>query len=116
MLTIRKDQMAAFKAVRLEDFISTVVEHLNKKFPDKVIKDKEMFRLDCKEGVKRARSYDIATKDDLISYMEIRLQCGSDFDQEPWAHNILTNPSLFPFEKISVLEEACMINLMNKTS
>ena len=116
MLTIRQDQMDSFEAVLLESFITKLMEHLDKKFPDEVKEIKKDFRLDCKEGVEKARSYGIGAKEGIMSYMEIRLQCGSDFDQKPWAHNILTDSSLFPSEKILVLEEASMISLIDEPS
>ena len=93
MLTIRKQQMAAFERAEVKKFVDRMVIHLNKFFSGKCAALGEpKLRETIRYGIKRAATHGITTERDVYKYVDLMIVFGADFDTDqrlPWAGEIL---------------------------
>ncbi len=115
MLTIRKDQMAAFSEAAIRSFVDRMIVHLHKFFPQQcealgAIKTNEAIQY----GIQRAATYSIITERDVCKYIDLMFTFDRDFDTAPhlpWAREILNDQSLEdPTTKINRLCDTAMQN------
>ena len=113
MLSIREEQMAAFSEVAAQKFEDQMLAHLKRCFPDELdslgeSKPRELIQ----HGVKRAASYGIRGQRDVCKYIDLMIDLGCDFDNDPqliWASQILRNRELVdPTKRIARLQEAAI--------
>jgi hypothetical protein len=111
MLTIRKEQMAAFGPLALKAFEDRVVVHLKKIFPEQSQSLGEpKLRETIEYGTQRAAAYKIISERDVCKYIDLMIVYGRDFDKDPnlpWAQSTLQNQALRnPTSKIERLYKA----------
>jgi hypothetical protein len=117
MLTIRKEQMAAFARAETKKFEDRMVIHLNKFFPRqcKALGEAEL-RETIRYGIKRAAAYRITTERDVYKYIDLMIVFGRDFDTDrrfPWAGKILRTRK-HPVAKIQALHGSARKHLKRR--
>ena len=104
---IRPEQREAFKQTALENFISRVVVHVNKFFPEECeALGTEGTRATVAYCAKRAAHYGITSGTDISRYVDIAFAFGRDFDTAPgfsWARCVLLDNQLTAESKIAKL-------------
>ncbi len=96
MLTMRQEQVEAFRQHHLQKFEDEMVEHL-KKFAArhwKVMGEPDGRRV-IRLGIEQARKYGLTIRGPVRFYIELMFMFGSYFDtdpQYPWASTVLANP------------------------
>jgi hypothetical protein len=98
MLTIRKEQLAAFGPLGKKGFEERMVTHLKKVFPEqsKALGESKL-RETIQYGTQRAASYRIISERDVCKYVDLTILYGRDFDKDPklpWAQSVLQNQAL----------------------
>ena len=111
MLTIRKEQLAAFRPLGEKTFEDRVIAHLKKVFPEQSESLGEpKLRESIQYGKQRAASYKIISERDVCKYIDLMIVYGRDFDKDPnhpWAQSILQNQAIRnPSSKIERLYKA----------
>src|SRR5580704_896684 len=111
MLTIRKEQLAAFGLLGEKTFEDRVIAHLKKVFPEQSESLGEpKLRESIQYGKQRAASYKIISERDVCKYIDLMIVYGRDFDKDPnhpWAQSILQNQAIrSPSSKIERLYKA----------
>jgi hypothetical protein len=98
MLTIRKQQLAAFAPLGKEFFEDRMLTHLKKVFPQQFESLGEpKLRETVQYGTQRAASYRITSERDVCKYIDLMVFYGRDFDKDlklPWAQSILQNQAI----------------------
>jgi len=93
MLTIRKEQMAAFARAETKKFEDRMLIHLNKFFPRQCAGLGEpKLRETIRYGIKRAAAYGVTAERDVNKYIDLMIVFGRDFDTDNrfrWAGEIL---------------------------
>jgi hypothetical protein len=83
MLTIRQEQVEAFRQAALQRFENKMVEELRKSFPKTSEKLKESGIRDIiRHGIQRAREYGIVRERDVGRYIAVTLMFGPNFDSK----------------------------------
>lgn len=111
MLTIRKEQLAAFAPLGKKAFEERMIAHIKKVFPEQFQSLGEpKLRETIQYGTQRAASFRIISERDVCKYIDLMLLYGRDFDKDPalpWAQSILQNQALRnPTAKIGRLYKA----------
>lgn len=111
MLTIRKEQLAAFGLLGEKTFEDRVIAHLKKVFPEQSEPlGESKLRESVQYGKQRAASYKIISERDVCKYIDLMIVYGRDFDKDPnhpWAQSILQNQAIrSPSSKIERLYKA----------
>jgi len=96
MLTIRQEQVDAFRQHHLRKFEDEMVEHLKKFAPQhwRVIGE-ETGRQVIRLGIEQAKKYGFTNRGPVRFYIEMMFMFGSYFDTDPqclWATEILRDP------------------------
>jgi hypothetical protein len=98
MLTIRKEQMAAFGPLGKKAFENRIVAHLKKIFPQQSEElGNEKMRETIRYGTQRAAAYSIVAERDVCRYIDLMILYGRDFDRDPnhaWAQSVLQNQAI----------------------
>ena len=98
MLTIREDQVEAFRQHHLQVFEEEMVVHLNNFAPVLCqVRGEDCMRNVIRQGVHRAGQYGFTNRGPVRFYIELMISLGSDFDtdpQYPWAGENLRNNEL----------------------
>ena len=94
MITIRKEQMEAFRAEAMLRFEDKLVAHVAEHFPDQYqsLGDGGT-RAMIRQGIKRAGSYGIVTEPGVAAYIKLMFLLGRNFDVDPdlpWAQRVLS--------------------------
>ena len=95
MLTIRKEQLAAFGPLGQKTFEDRIVAHLKKVFPaQSEALGEPKVRETIQYGTQRAAAYRIISERDVCKYIDLMIVYGRDFDKDPkhpWAQSVLQN-------------------------
>jgi hypothetical protein len=96
MLTIRTEQVEAFRQHHLQKFEDDMVQHLKKFAPRhwKVMGEPDGRRV-IRLGIEQARKHGLTNRGPVRFYIELMFMFGSYFDidpQYPWASTVLANP------------------------
>lgn len=98
MLTIRKEQLAAFGKPALKAFEGHVVVHVKKYFPGECEKlGAEKVQEFVQFGTQKAATYGIVAERDVCKYIDFMMVYGREFDVDPklpWASSILKKQTL----------------------
>jgi hypothetical protein len=96
MLTMRQEQVEAFRQHHLQKFEDEMVEHLKGFAPEFCeIRGEACMRRVIGLGIDRAQLYGFTNRGPVRFYIELMLTFGSDFDtdfQLPWVGEILRQP------------------------
>ena len=111
MLTIRKEQLAAFGPLGQKAFEQRMLVHIKKIFPEQFKSLGEpKLRETIQYGTQHAAAYKIASERDVCKYIDLMLIYGCDFDKDPnlpWAQTVLQNQNIRnPSSKIDRLYKA----------
>jgi hypothetical protein len=98
MLTVRSEQLSAFRHAAARRFESSLVKALQPLFPLMTRKLGELALRDIvRHGITRAREYGIVRQRDVGRYLAVMMMFGPDFDLRPssgWLYTILRDPRL----------------------
>ena len=98
MLTIRKEQLAAFGPLGQKALEDRVVAHLKRVFPvQSEALGEPKVRETIQYGTQRAAAYRIVSERDVCKYIDLMIVYGRDFDKDPahpWAQSVLQNQAL----------------------
>jgi hypothetical protein len=98
MMTIRREQIAAFRAPSFKAFEDRMMVHLHKLFPKQCKAASEMeLRKTIQSGIEVAAKYGIMSERDVCKYIDFMMVLGQDFDKDPklpWAESVLNNRGL----------------------
>lgn len=119
MLTIRKEQFAAFEKQEVKKFEDPTYLHLNKLYPVQCQNlGESKLRQMIQVGIKRAAAYGILREHDVRKYIEVMVVLGPDFDRDtkfPWASSLLNDEKLKdPKAKANRLYETAMKSLQGE--
>ena len=105
MLTVRQESVEAVQQGRIAEANQCLVEYAQKRFPS-VFKPQHASRsLKLVEQVRaKAAGFKITREDNVATMLDLVTMYGLDFDQSPWAADVLKNPKLHGPDKISVLK------------
>lgn len=84
MLTIRRPQLLALRAVRRKAFITEMIRYLRTHFPEELanVKDHQL-RGHVTRTLTRARSYGLTSRQDCARFLNLAVLFGWDFDEDP---------------------------------
>jgi hypothetical protein len=107
VLIIRKAQMDALDASSREAFRERMLRHVAKDFPARAAElgPKGIRRL-VDASIDKGPEYGIAGEDDLQAFLDLMIELGPGFDEEPalaWAREILTRTSLSGQAKVELI-------------
>jgi hypothetical protein len=92
---IRKEQIDAFAQVEMEHFVARMLVHLRRFFPEACLSlGDDGLLASIHHGITRAAEYGVVAERDVALYLSLMMALGRDFDRDPWAHAILTEPEL----------------------
>jgi hypothetical protein len=102
MLTIRADQIQAFDAVAETMFVDRVSRYLQEHHADTAIRLREgestvrdladeMLREFVRNGVVRARAYELSHESALAAFVVLQFESAPNFDDHPLLHRALTD-------------------------
>jgi hypothetical protein len=107
MLTIRKEQMAAFSAYMLRGFIERAHEHIAKAFPKDYARLKEAGTRELiQKGIDKGTRHGIDAERPVSALIDLMVEFGADFEAQPdrpWAMKILNHPTLSGQSKMESL-------------
>ena len=109
MFRMRKEHLAAFEQVVLEDFEDRMVEHQRDCFPENFADlGESAVRKVILYGIDRAAAYKLTDEYDVCLYLDVMAQLGRDFDKDPkkaWAVAILKDAADDPSDRVEKLWE-----------
>lgn len=107
MLTIRDQQMRAFRSAGLRRFEDKMVRHLMQFWPERCAAIGESaVRASVRQGVESAQRHGIVVEFDVARYLDLMYALSFDFDTSPatpWAAAILADPARTPGAKVDRL-------------
>ena len=105
MLRIRKEQMDILGEYMLKKFEDYMVVHLRQRFAEQLKGTaEEAIRTIVREGISKAKCYDIRIEHDVERYIDLMFILGDDFDTSEkilWAGELLRNNKMQPRERIN---------------
>ncbi len=110
MLTIRKEQNAAFQDISLRDFENRMIVHIRKFFPEhfaalQVEKTRQLIQF----GTERAAAHGIVNECDVCKFTDLMIAFGPGFEQDsncPWVTKILCDTTIeTPTKRVNMLHE-----------
>jgi hypothetical protein len=112
MLRIRPEQLAIFEEEALATFREEAALHLQDQHPE-ACEELGSAGLDAvvREALAEAMSKGIETRGAALSFIELRLMFGKDFELSPdrkWAEKILAHPTLPDYCKLEAIRERMM--------
>lgn len=104
MFILRKEQMAMFQKLETQKFVDHACLHVKEFFPsESSALGESKLRDVIQHGIKRAASFNITAKPDVLKYIDLSVLFGPDFDtQFRWADEIL-NSENSPSVKVEML-------------
>jgi hypothetical protein len=106
-LRIRHEQMRALTDYMNTSFLRRAALHLRQEHPKPTqsMSDADLNQL-INDGADRAAKHGLTREAEIVSFLELMMVFGSDFDKRlEWAGAILQNPDLPPEEKVEALQE-----------
>lgn len=108
MLTIRSEQMTAFRRQLTADFRRRLISRLCRAYPARTagMSSADLESL-ASAALANARSHGIVSEEDSFRFLDFALRYGPKFGEKdctPWAHEILSTAHLGPDEKLNLLE------------
>ena len=111
MLTIRAEQLDAFREPLTKAFVGRMVRHLSRSFPrqlaEQKIKKADLEPL-VRQGMKRAEQYGVVYQGDVQRFLECMVILGPRFDEDtiyPWAGQTLRRTDLDGEEKMDEISD-----------
>ncbi|HEU5402694.1 MAG TPA: hypothetical protein VFU86_15135 [Terriglobales bacterium] len=110
MLTIRQEQLAILQNHAASEYLQRMVEHLLEEFPEncKALGGRAQVEAFAKRALAGAQRHGVTTKGPCLTFVELVLQYGDDFERSPireWIHNILAHPVLPGDAKVGFIGE-----------
>ena len=98
MLTIRNEQLNAFKREAERRFVAQMMAHLREHFPAELLAlgDPEL-RAQVEREVRAARGFGLTTARDLQRFLSLGALCGAGFidrDENAWMRAYLSDPEV----------------------
>jgi hypothetical protein len=109
MLVIRKAQMDTFDAYSRDAFKQRMLQHVTVDFPARTgeLGARGVQRV-VESSIAKGVDYGIAGEDDLQGFIDLSVELGPDFEEEPemdWAKQILERPSLSGQAKLALIHQ-----------
>lgn len=107
MLIIRQEQWDEMQDSLNLEFEDRCLAELRATYPEQLAdEDEEMLREDIRNGVEKAKSYDITDDTLVIEFLKFTVEYGREFpytEKTEWAGEILENPFTTAEEKLTAL-------------
>jgi|SRR5579883_408023 len=112
MLVVRKEQLRALADLDWARFEQQAVEHCRQAFPaicDSLGEDatKQQVHL----GLRQAKGHGFESAADLLGYLNLVFTFGPDFQERPWASEVLRDRSFAPSVRIGLLTDYALDEL-----
>jgi hypothetical protein len=108
MLTIRNEQMAAFRGIAEEAFCERAADYLRRTTPEVcATMTQEQVLESVRYAVSRCRSLKSDREVDVLRYLNLMYVFGFQFEQLPWARRILAT-SLRPQARMKWLSDQAL--------
>jgi hypothetical protein len=106
ILQIRAAQMAALREVPLLEFEARLMAHLWRNFGAQLegCSAEQVGNL-VREGLRKARRYEIASRTNVRRFVEHMVGLGPEFDEEPWAQAILASSRFRETDKLDRIDD-----------
>jgi len=110
MLIIRQAQITLFQQLALRQFEDRVIAHLQASFPDMLADLGEAgTRALVGDATRHAQQYGFETERDITLFIDLALVLGPQFDELPWAAEILHDKFILdPTVRIDTLYECAL--------
>jgi len=116
MLTIRPEQMAAFREAQLRDWLE---RYLQKCYPARTKKlGQEALAELVRNSAKRARKRGLALPEQIRKYVHVEFLLGSGFEERfAWAGEIMGNPDYkSDLARLRALEDAMLLHFKKRAA
>ena len=110
MFVMRQTHLEAFGEAATEGFEDRMVVHLRARFPRECEElDEEGMRRRIRDGIKRAKRYEITSERDVARFIRFMFGIRPDFDtsrKTRWAGEIVKETDVRPAERLDRVERA----------
>jgi hypothetical protein len=107
MFTIRKEQMEALEAHMRERFIEKTLAQVGEVFPEASQRQgPKVLRALIENGLETAAKYQVLGEREVILFVDLMMELGPDFLQQPkykWIETTLQNPDFNESQKLDVI-------------
>jgi hypothetical protein len=104
MLVIRQAQIDALTMGSDEEFVEFLVNHVKEEDPELENEyDDETLREMVRGGIKRAKSHDFSTAEDLTVFVSLMFEIAPNFDEQPEIKAVLDNDKIQPEDRLEAL-------------
>ena len=114
MLTIRREQLEAFRPVTEAEFTGRIADHLRSKHSRSVLRlrksptllerlSDELLREMVRNGIERARSYGLSWESSISGFVVLMFTVAPNFDQHPIVQRVLTASEVAPDERMKLI-------------
>ncbi len=104
MLVIRQEQTDTLIMGSDDEFVEFLVEHVKEEHPDLSDNyDDNALREMVKHGIKRAKSHQLSTAEDLTAFVSIMFEIAPNFDEQPQIKAVLDDEQFPPESRIERL-------------
>jgi hypothetical protein len=112
MLVIRTVQMDVLRQARWREFTNAAIRHCRQHFPEMCAwLGEQDTPATVSAALQQAAAYGFEDARDLLKFLNLTFTFGPQFDQLPWAEEILTDPDYLPGTRIDVLTAAAIQEL-----
>ncbi|MCC6539464.1 MAG: hypothetical protein IT162_18070 [Bryobacterales bacterium] len=105
MITVRRESIDSLQQDRLGQANDELADYAQARFPKIFTPAHRDRTLQLVKKLRaRAARHGVTREDNVANYLDLATMYGLDFDQAPWAADVLNNPKLAGPDKISVLK------------
>lgn len=106
MLLIRKEQLAAFEASRIDQANARLAQYARRRFPDRFVGTPERDLIGFAAEIRsRARPHGIVEEPDVATALDLTVMYGPDFYASDWARDVFAVVDWSGSRKIAVVRE-----------
>lgn len=104
MLVIRQEQIDALIMGDEDEFVEFLVKHIKDEDPElEKERDDETLREMVRGGIRRAKSHELSTSEDLTAFVSIMFEIAPNFDEQAEIKAVLKDEKTPPNERIEKL-------------
>lgn len=104
MLVIRQEQIDTLTMGSEEEFVEFLVGHVKEEDPELEKEyDDDTLREMVRGGIKRAKSHELSTKEDLTAFVSVMFEVAPNFDEQSEIKAVLDDQSTPPNERFEKL-------------
>lgn len=105
-MLISSEEMDAFDAIAAQDFCKRAQLHVKTLFPDdERVANPDTLAAFIETEIQAASAHGFELERDVVRYLQLSFQLGTDFPAKPWALSVLQDAALQSSEKLDLLWE-----------